>query len=1320
MRRLLDTAVKLIRRLFGLTGGSRVEQPHAGTTPGMRLVDGESLDRLYRAAIRADSEGKLPEIHGGVIGAVAWFQVALGEMEELEALVAGVLAGEGEAIDLLRLRLEEATPLVPAEDEPSPHPPHGGNVPCPIRHVNPFDSVAAGAVMGRLTGSDEEVARIAGYYLERAAPVGVALQAADRLDRGEIDLDEFARTLADLSRPAEHEDRDHSRPSQALVFPDPHHWDPCTLDWRHCAVTAAAHLADVVTDRDLPLPVTAVSPEAVCEGYSGTLVLRPAPPNLPADAGGLVLDDGATRHPLRIMAVSKEGIVVQFPEASAPGCATIEWQPPEDDLPSRVAEAAGDECRDLFPPRPVEPAELVRPIRGARAQLAIVGAPTLEFGVDGRSEVAVDACVPVTLSWSAEAALCDGTASLRPLEPGEGPIATPTGGYAVATLTADGKTLIANAPLEGSHVVAEATTTTYTLTVTTYAGPTECGSQSGTVTVGRRTQLSVSAADRVHRPGREVQVTVGIPCTAPSVGVTVSLTSNNTAALPNGTMTISPGKTTGTTTLLAGGTAFAPVQLTAKAPRHQDGVATILVGPSNCLPPGSVPDVRRYGGEWTIARRIPEVVGIHMAVLRTGKVLLFNYREGTIGGGSAAVLACVKAGEAALRACDAAWATARGNCTATRDAGKAACDSALRCATAEQCEAVTCPPCTGSGPGRWLCDIGRGACLLGCHAARGLCEAARWACKAAVDIAFGICEAAAWLAMVACKASVVVGTAACSAVGGGQAFLDWLRGGPAPDELVYNIGHQNRASCVLWDPVTNAVTTIPLGRNLFCSGHAFLADGRLLAAAGQFPSPRLDGGPVIGPGSGRGAAYDLNVFDPMTETWTRLPDMQEGRWYPTVVTLADGRVLVMSGNNAVFAGAGGTRDSIEIFGVSGDPPTLTRGPFEALPGRFDPSVRPPRFGWCYDWHFYHLYPFGHVLPDRSVFVHWKRRTANYYPSHPPGTLGWSWHWEGPLYGGPCAGQTWKATKHPFSRTGPGPGTSVILPLRPRRQPKGTLTYDPPRVMIVGGGGREAESDPPVPGEVQDLKNTDPATKSAEILDFGRPDIWGIPDWRWTGKDQANPSFMKYARVMPDTVLLPDGKVLVVNGAQVGRSGGFLIHFGAALGASQHAAHAEILDPEEQTWDELCAAKVERLYHATALLLPDARVVVAGHDGFLNMPPSDVSRYEIEVFSPPYLFRGPRPSITSAPASVTYGSSFSIGVDDASRVGSVALLRGASVTHQTNTDQRYVGLEVSQGRAPNTLSLAAPTGGGVAPPGYYMLFVVNRDGVPSVARWLRVG
>jgi hypothetical protein len=290
-----------------------------------------------------------------------------------------------------------------------------------------------------------------------------------------------------------------------------------------------------------------------------------------------------------------------------------------------------------------------------------------------------------------------------------------------------------------------------------------------------------------------------------------------------------------------------------------------------------------------------------------------------------------------------------------------------------------------------------------------------------------------------------------------------------------------------------------------------------------------------------------------------------------------------------------------------------------------------------------------------------------------------------------------------------------MPLTPSRDPvSGIVKYPEGRIMAIGGGGDEGEPDPKIfSEEPYGLKRATPASKTAEILDYAQPDQWGFPTWRQTHA-------MTFARVMPDAVLLPDGKILVVGGAQKGRSGGFLIHFGESWGADDPALEPEIFDPTEEIWETMCKKPLRRLYHATAALLPDGRVVVAGHDGYLNHPMGGSSVYELEIFSPPYLHRGPRPKVYNAPTSVAYMGVFTIEVDATSDIASVALIRQSSITHQTNTDQRYVGLAIIPTGDPKRLSLHSPPHGGVAPPGFYMLFALNHAGVPSEAKWIRVG
>ena len=147
---------------------------------------------------------------------------------------------------------------------------------------------------------------------------------------------------------------------------------------------------------------------------------------------------------------------------------------------------------------------------------------------------------------------------------------------------------------------------------------------------------------------------------------------------------------------------------------------------------------------------------------------------------------------------------------------------------------------------------------------------------------------------------------------------------------------------------------------------------------------------------------------------------------------------------------------------------------------------------------------------------------------------------------------------------------------------------------------------------------------------------------------------------------------------------------------------------------MMASQVARRgYHSTAMLLPDGRVLSAGSDDFAKPDNSQT----VEIFSPPYLFNGPRPSITAAPASVKYGAALAITTPDAASITRVALIRPAAVTHANNFDQRYVDLSFTVGNG--VINATAPPNSNYAPPGYYMLVVVNSSGVPSVMPFIRV-
>jgi Domain of unknown function (DUF1929)/Concanavalin A-like lectin/glucanases superfamily/Glyoxal oxidase N-terminus/IPT/TIG domain/Galactose oxidase, central domain len=215
-----------------------------------------------------------------------------------------------------------------------------------------------------------------------------------------------------------------------------------------------------------------------------------------------------------------------------------------------------------------------------------------------------------------------------------------------------------------------------------------------------------------------------------------------------------------------------------------------------------------------------------------------------------------------------------------------------------------------------------------------------------------------------------------------------------------------------------------------------------------------------------------------------------------------------------------------------------------------------------------------------------------------------------------------------------------------------------------------------------------ATNSAEIIDFSA----SRPRWR-------NIAPMNSPRMYGNAVTLPDGTVLMVGGGQ-------------GPGIYDNPVHtAELFDPVTETWKVMAAQQAPRIYHSTAVLLPDGRVVSAGQD-------KGTQQFTAEVYSPPYLFKGARPSITTAPTVVGYNQGFSISTPDASSVTRVALIRPGSVTHSVDFDQRYVDLSFTVADG-GTLAVTSPPGATHAPPGHYMLFIVSSSGVPSVASWVKV-
>jgi hypothetical protein len=218
-----------------------------------------------------------------------------------------------------------------------------------------------------------------------------------------------------------------------------------------------------------------------------------------------------------------------------------------------------------------------------------------------------------------------------------------------------------------------------------------------------------------------------------------------------------------------------------------------------------------------------------------------------------------------------------------------------------------------------------------------------------------------------------------------------------------------------------------------------------------------------------------------------------------------------------------------------------------------------------------------------------------------------------------------------------------------------------------------------------------------------------------GTPQVSPTApMAYGRRQHNLTVLADGTVLATGGNSSGT---------ALVDLNNGVYPAELWNPATGTWRTLAAMRVTRQYHSTALLLPDARVLSAGGGICATCDAVGYLAKNAEVFSPPYLFKksgglAPRPQISSAQDRVTYNAPFAISTPNATSIRKVALVRLGAVTHSVNMEQRYVPLSFTVGTG--TLNATAPANANVAPPGVYMLFVIDANGVPSVARMVRVG
>ena len=403
--------------------------------------------------------------------------------------------------------------------------------------------------------------------------------------------------------------------------------------------------------------------------------------------------------------------------------------------------------------------------------------------------------------------------------------------------------------------------------------------------------------------------------------------------------------------------------------------------------------------------------------------------------------------------------------------------------------------------------------------------------------------------------------------------------------------------------------------------------------------------------------------------------MGKGRWYPTQAMLADGRIAILAGWDET--GTQADNPDLDVF-----TPAAVRGGRGRMT-RYATGARP---GTSYYPHLFTM-PDGRLLlggsePGESALLDPARLSTT------PGPSAWT-------------NLPDLASQYRYS------ASAVLLPAGPNGSS---------RVAILGG-----------------LELSQAGTLDAVPTRRSSTRAPPLPAWR---RDDAVVPPLNRGRDYFNVVLLPDGSLASLGGAAGDRTtGGSPPPLNSYTGGEQELKRIELLPRGRRRVAARTAQRKWRTYHSSALLLPDGRVLSAGDDYWdLADQPDPYVRQgptaskpldEAEIYEPPYLFdgeaRAPRPAIAGGPASASWGDDVGVPVSEAAErpAGRAVLVAPGAVTHGVDMNQRHVELPVL-GRVPGKgLNVRMPASPNVAPPGWYMLFVLDAAGTPSVARWVQL-
>lgn len=522
-------------------------------------------------------------------------------------------------------------------------------------------------------------------------------------------------------------------------------------------------------------------------------------------------------------------------------------------------------------------------------------------------------------------------------------------------------------------------------------------------------------------------------------------------------------------------------------------------------------------------------------------------------------------------------------------------------------------------------------------------------------------------------------------------------------QVIYMSGYGNTGESRLWTKEQGEVFAPNTTEDIFCGGQAFLPNGDLLVAGGTADYNQQSG------------AKTTWIYSVQGKKWIRSKDMLHGRWYPTCIEVGDGSILAVSGWKHFSAGAQQpskgdvVQPSVERF--SNDGKNSGGWASVALANRVIP-----------------LYPRLHLLPSGNVFFT-GAGTDDVRTNGPTGGN------IDPATDGPevlfdpailkssdgFKTATWKSLK-----TGPAHdkdyphhtyGASILLS-RLDSSSRKRLT----RVIVIAGGGfvwspNTMTNGQPGPGGIQfDQKSNprySPATNFVDVFDFGS----NPTDPDDCVYHRASP--MNFARRHHNAVILPTAETLVLGGVEAGRYG--------RAGAQQDGNDCqnsqdfpqgwvtvpELLDTKSLTSKRAAEMPIGRGYHSAALLLADGRVAMFGTGNpFPNFQ-------QVDIYSPPYCHKKSdaerKSMLRTVPTTIRYNQRFFVGTTPGAT--KVVLVRSGASTHGLNAQQRLVELR-SLREMQSGLIVTAPETPNIAPPGYYMMFSIEKD-VPSLGKWVRL-